>query len=349
MFNETLLLICLKCNQIPKILYNTSEQVMIKCLCGYEKTLSLNDYYQQLSNNQEKIEISNKCSTHEGQSFEYYCINCKVNFCCQCKEKHQEHQTVLMKVPFKIKKLQEELTTIINNREKALLESKRIEIDKLTKQIKEIEIYYQHLVDEIKLNSSFIQSLINNYIQYGLNYNCISNLLSNCHFNQCSIDPIVNNEQTFVNYWKSTPMIEKCCFSEEYMDKIFLNVDKQLKENYELLLIDQSNGGKGIYLGESKDNKRDGKGMIFYHNNDKFKGQWKDDKKEGNGIYYFSNGDKYDGEWKDDKQNGKGVYYSKGNKFDGMWRNGKQDGNGVIYYKDGSKSEGIWKEGVKIK
>ena len=35
-------------------------------------------------------------------------------------------------------------------------------------------------------------------------------------------------------------------------------------------------------------------------------GDWKNDKREGHGEYYWKKGDKYDGDWKNDKREGRG-------------------------------------------
>ena len=60
--------------------------------------------------------------------------------------------------------------------------------------------------------------------------------------------------------------------------------------------------------------------------------------KEGYGIYYFSNGDKYEGEWKNDKREGYGIYYySDKDKYEGEWKNDLKDGYGIYYYLNGNK------------
>ena len=35
---------------------------------------------------------------------------------------------------------------------------------------------------------------------------------------------------------------------------------------------------------------------------------WKNDKREGRGIYYYNDGDRYEGEWKNDNMEGKGIF-----------------------------------------
>ena len=43
--------------------------------------------------------------------------------------------------------------------------------------------------------------------------------------------------------------------------------------------------------------------------------------KEGNGVYYYTNGNKYEGGWKNDLKNGHGIYYNfvNGEKYEGQW------------------------------
>ena len=53
--------------------------------------------------------------------------------------------------------------------------------------------------------------------------------------------------------------------------------------------------------------EKNGKGVYYFLNQNKYDGEYKEGKKEGKGIYYYNNGDKYDGEWKNDKKEGKGI------------------------------------------
>ena len=41
----------------------------------------------------------------------------------------------------------------------------------------------------------------------------------------------------------------------------------------------------------------EGKG-IFYYQNGRYEGDWKNDLRDGKGIEYWNNGNKYDGDWK---------------------------------------------------
>ena len=101
---------------------------------------------------------------------------------------------------------------------------------------------------------------------------------------------------------------------------------------------------------------KEGYGIYYYLNGNKYEGEWKINVKEGNGMCCCSNGDKYEGELKKDKLNNYGIcYYSDGKKYEGEWENNMKNGYGIFYisfYK--WISEGEWKnqyfsKGLKYK
>jgi len=53
-------------------------------------------------------------------------------------------------------------------------------------------------------------------------------------------------------------------------------------------------GYEGKYEGEW-DNKRIGKGVQYYDNNDIYLGDFKDDLFDGSGVYLFATGERYEG------------------------------------------------------
>ena len=57
--------------------------------------------------------------------------------------------------------------------------------------------------------------------------------------------------------------------------------------------------------GDWVNGKREGKGINYWKNGEKYEGEWKYDKREGKGIMYMKNGDRYDVEWKNDNKEGK--------------------------------------------
>ncbi len=76
----------------------------------------------------------------------------------------------------------------------------------------------------------------------------------------------------------------------------------------------------GLYIGEFRNEKRDGKGKYFWNDGDSYDGTWKDDKKHGFGIFKCSDGSKYEGHWKNGYMNGEGTIISpNGNIFTGTF------------------------------
>ena len=57
--------------------------------------------------------------------------------------------------------------------------------------------------------------------------------------------------------------------------------------------------------------------------------------KEGKGIEYYPNGERYEGDFRNDKKEGKGIYYHneepfKGDRYEGDFRNNIQEGKRCI-------------------
>ena len=99
----------------------------------------------------------------------------------------------------------------------------------------------------------------------------------------------------------------------------------------------------GKYIGQVLNGLREGKGIYYYNNGDKYEGFWKNNKKDGKGIYYYNDGNRYEGEWKNGIKEGKGIYYyNDGDRYEGDFKNDRYDGRGIYYYNDGERYEGDW-------
>ena len=140
-------------------------------------------------------------------------------------------------------------------------------------------------------------------------------------------------------------IIETCLLTEK---EIIYDVGKYIGQSKNEL-----KEGKGIFLYESgqyKDdryegfwgnNKREGYGVYTFSNRNRYEGDWKNGKKEGKGIFYFNSGERYEGDFKNGNFEGKGVFYfNSGNRYEGDFKNDKKDGHGIFYYKNGDRRMG---------
>ena len=102
-----------------------------------------------------------------------------------------------------------------------------------------------------------------------------------------------------------------------------------------------------IYVGEFKDDKRNGQGTQTYASgNGGYVGEWKDGKRNGQGTETYK-GSKYIGEYKDNVKNGQLTYTDdKGNKYVGEYKNDMRNGQGTFTFADGSKYVGEYKDGT---
>ena len=137
-------------------------------------------------------------------------------------------------------------------------------------------------------------------------------------------------------------------------------VEIQKLENgiYEGELINNIKEGNGkfiynngeFYVGQFKNNKFNGKGVLFYDKTKiKYEGDFFNDKYNGSGKLFYKNGEFYIGQFKEGKKNGKGTEYYKDKKikYKGEFSNDLYDGNGKFVYEDGSYYIGQWLEGKK--
>mmetsp|Transcript_31969 Transcript_31969/g.28333 ORF Transcript_31969/g.28333 Transcript_31969/m.28333 type:complete len:409 (+) Transcript_31969:6-1232(+) len=106
------------------------------------------------------------------------------------------------------------------------------------------------------------------------------------------------------------------------------------------------------YIGDWRENTKEGFGIQIYKNKDKYEGLWANNKRHGQGTYWRNEGGKlkreYTGDWFEDRKHGRGTFfYKNGDRYDGFWVNGKPQGEGRIIYENQDIYEGQWHEGKK--
>lgn len=108
------------------------------------------------------------------------------------------------------------------------------------------------------------------------------------------------------------------------------------------------------YEGDFLDGKRHGNGVQTWtsglHQGETYVGEWKNDERDGYGIHEWPDGRKYTGEWKMNRQNGKGLLTNaSGDSYNGYFKDDQPDGEGTHTKADGSIIyKGIWSKGKPI-
>ena len=114
---------------------------------------------------------------------------------------------------------------------------------------------------------------------------------------------------------------------------------------YYYLADDEFKGDK--YVGEFRDNAFNGQGTFTYADGANYVGDSRVNAFNVQGTFAYADGDKYVGEWRDDKRNGQGTYYhASGNKYVGEFKDSMPNGQGTFTYADGRRDVGEFKDGV---
>lgn len=101
------------------------------------------------------------------------------------------------------------------------------------------------------------------------------------------------------------------------------------------------------YVGEMKDGKFDGWGVLLYDNNDRYEGEFVNGKRVGRGAYYHENGDRYEGDFNNDSRTGHGRFtYHGGASYEGDFVDGTFDGSGTFTFANGNRYEGHFRGGM---
>ena len=104
-----------------------------------------------------------------------------------------------------------------------------------------------------------------------------------------------------------------------------------------------SNGSK--YIGNWDNQQRSGEGRMIFANKDEYRGMFKDNQINGEGKMRYANDNSYEGQWLDGKPHGRGIFtYANGDQYDGMFLNGQCEGQGTLRYSDGSSYRGEWRK-----
>lgn len=98
---------------------------------------------------------------------------------------------------------------------------------------------------------------------------------------------------------------------------------------------------EGLFVGDTRDGKKDGYGKMTYPDGSVYVGEWANDKPHGRGKLTYPNGESYDGDWQEGEATGRGVLIRPGLfRYEGEVESGQAEGMGKAIYPDGSTYEG---------
>lgn len=101
------------------------------------------------------------------------------------------------------------------------------------------------------------------------------------------------------------------------------------------------------YVGEFKDNYRNGPSVVRYPNGNVFVGTYEIEKWHGKGLIIYNDGDKYEGDYQKGVRCGKGkMWLNAGDVYEGEFNNDEFNGNGKYTWVDGAYYEGGFKDGL---
>ncbi len=102
------------------------------------------------------------------------------------------------------------------------------------------------------------------------------------------------------------------------------------------------------YVGEWRNNMRNGEGTNIWPTGERYDGNWKYDLRHGLGVNILATGERYEGNYKDDKRYGLGVnILPTGERYEGNFKDDKRYGRGINIWPDGEKHVGEWRDDMR--
>ena len=189
--------------------------------------------------------------------------------------------------------------------------------------------------------SEYLNHINNCKYDNNIEYECIIKKF-NYHNKEFEICGFVGNKIKIEQHFKICGLSQYKCF---ICGKNILQMDIEDHFTNECKIRYEKYPNGDIYIGEKKNNLKEGFGLCFYSTGGSFIGQFKNGMKEGFGVEKYFNRDNYIGEFKNDLREGIGIYssFNQGSRYQGEFKNGLKHGYGIQYFPDGIRYEGEFK------
>ena len=185
---------CCKNNEIKEMLYSKKYQSFLCKKCFIE----LKDKNE--INSEEYInvnELGKYCLKHKGKINQFFCTDCNIHICEECKRDHKSHDIKSIKTEVKYQKKIDEMNDMLIKEEKSLEEEKNIYEKLLSNMSKKFEKEIKNRTDILKLKKIIFDCFSTNYQNYSAYQNIINVVddkkISETKIDLDSIDKLINN------------------------------------------------------------------------------------------------------------------------------------------------------------
>ena len=185
---------CCKNNEIKEMLYSKKYQSFLCKKCFIE----LKDKNE--INSEEYInvnELGKYCLKHKGKINQFFCTDCNIHICEECKKDHKSHDIKSIKTEVKYQKKIDEMNDMLIKEEKSLEEEKNIYEKLLSNMSKKFEKEIKNRTDILKLKKIIFDCFSTNYQNYSAYQNIINVVddkkISETKIDLDSIDKLINN------------------------------------------------------------------------------------------------------------------------------------------------------------
>jgi len=255
-FNNTQIKDEIKCNNCNKNKLEIYNNKIYKC-CIFN--INLCPLCKSNHNKDHKILIDYDlinyvCKAH-GERYSSYCSECERNICNECELEHNNSHNLIY------------YREIIKNRNNNNINELKIKIEQLKSEIKEIINKLFKIINNIDIYYSISNNIINSNNIKNRNYQILININNIIKYNNTiinDINNIINENNINIKF--------------RYLYEIY---NKMIDKNEKIYK-------NGKYIGELSNDKREGKGIMYYNSGNRYEGK-RNGRYEGNGIYYYNN------------------------------------------------------------
>ena len=292
--------------------------------------------------------IPKKCEKHINDFLVHFCCDCDKAFCGTCLitnelDKHKNHRLINYEKYNEINNVIKDIesqTDIINkelNDFKSNIDTLEKNRDnylkELQKIINDVKNKFEKFIKESKEKKEALINKNNNLLNLKEKAKNFFNSLDKTKYNELQ-NYEIKNELNFnkKNGNNVDNILEEIKTNLNDIKIVNININKNLekllenKHTFDPLIFVDKLGRR--YIGERKNNLKEGKGIYYFKNGNKYEGEFKNDKMDGEGILYYANGERFEGKFKEDLKNGKGTHFFKnGTSVEQTYLNGVFIGN----------------------